>query len=252
MSGSTLPFLRRASLRATAPAGGYPFDLPAVRGLDGVEFAMVTAFVGDNGSGKSTVIEALAVAAGFNPEGGSRNLNFETHRTHSALHEHLQLEWNGRPRWGWFLRAETFYGMATHIANDNDVKTGIARLFPDLHNRSHGESFLELALARFNGPGLYLLDEPEAALSVTGQLALLAIMHRACALGAQFLLSTHSPLLMAYPGAAIYELSSDAPPTARAFDEVDSVRMWRLFLDNPTPFFDELFSDDDGESTESE
>ena len=252
MSGSTLPFLRRASLGDAAPTQGYPFDLAAVRGLAEIEFAMVTTLVGDNGSGKSTVIEALAVAAGFNPEGGSRYLSFETHDTHSELHEHLELEWNGRPRWGWFLRAETFYGMATHIANDDDPITGIAKLFPDLHNRSHGESFLELALARFDGAGLYLLDEPEAALSVTGQLALLAIMHRACARGAQFLLSTHSPLLMAYPGAAIYELSSSAPPAPRAFDEVDSVQMWRLFLDDPTPFFAELFSDDDGGSTETD
>jgi predicted ATPase len=229
--------------------------LAAVRGLGDIKFATVTTLVGDNGSGKSTVIEALAVAAGFNPEGGSRNLNFTTHDTHSALHEHLRLEWNGRPRWGWFLRAETFSGMATHIENDNDPRFGVAGMFPDLHNRSHGESFLELAIARFDGPGFYLLDEPEAALSVTGQLALLAIMHRACSRGAQFLLSTHSPLLMAYPGAAIYELSSVAAPTARTFDEVESVQLWRLFLDNPTPFFDELFSDSDDDtdgSTESE
>src|SRR5688572_12897240 len=124
-----LPFLRRASLGDAAPTQGYPFDLAAVRGLAEIEFAMVTTLVGDNGSGKSTLIEALAVAAGFNPEGGSRNLSFETHHTHSALHEHLQLEWNSRPRWGWFLRAETFYGMATHIANDNDPRTGVANLF---------------------------------------------------------------------------------------------------------------------------
>ena len=141
--------------------------------------------------------------------------------------------------------------MATHIANDNNPTTGVAGLFPDLHNRSHGESFLELAIARFDGPGFYLLDEPEAALSVTGQLVLLAIMHRACARGAQFLLSTHSPLLMAYPGAAIYELRSDAPPVPRTFDEVDSVQVWRLFLDNPSPFFEELFSDHDDAAAES-
>ena len=240
-----MPFLRRASLVESGPGEGYPFDLPAVRSLGEVEFATVTTLVGDNGSGKSTIIEALAVAAGFNPEGGSRNLDFATHDTHSALHRELRLEWNQRPRWGWFLRAETFYGMATHIANDNHPDLGIARMFPDLHNRSHGESFLELAIARFAGPGFYLLDEPEAALSVTGQLALLAIMHRACSRGAQFVMSTHSPLLMAYPDAAIYELTNDRPPVARIFDEVDSVQMWRLFLDNPAPFFAELFSDDD-------
>ena len=246
-----MPFLRRVGLEDTAPVHGYPFELAAVRGVDQIEFATVTTLVGDNGSGKSTLIEALAVAAGFNPEGGSRNLNFATLDTHSELHRHLQLQWNQQPRWGWFLRAETFYGMATHIARDNDPRTGVASMFPDLHSRSHGESFLELALARFDGPGFYLLDEPESALSITGQLALLAIMRRACDRGAQFVLSTHSPLLMAYPDASIYQLSIDAPPAARTFDEVEAVQVWRLFLDEPSMFFEELFSNDDPEPTES-
>jgi len=244
---SGLPFLRRAGLNEDAPRQGYPFDLNAVKGVSRIRFASVTTLDGDNGSGKSTLIEALAVAAGFNPEGGSRNLNFATHDTHSTLHRHLVLEWNQIPRWGWFLRAETFYGMATHIARDNDPLSGVAALFPDLHQRSHGESFLELAIARFDGPGFYLLDEPEAALSVSGQLALLAIMRRACDRGAQFVLSTHSPLLMAYPGAAIYELSNDAPPIPRRFDEVDAVQVWRLFLDDPSQFFAALFDDDDND-----
>jgi predicted ATPase len=245
LSGAVVPYLRRIDLADDAPSSGYPYGLAAVQGIGGVEFGMVTTFVGDNGSGKSTIIEALAVASGFNAEGGGRNLSFSTFDTHSPLHRHLVLQWNQRPRWGWFLRAETFYGMATHVESDNDARTGLSRLFPNLHSRSHGESFLDLALARFEGPGLYLLDEPEAALSVTGQLALLAIIQRANARGAQFVLSTHSPLLMAYPGARIYELTTDAPPALRAFDDVDSVQLWRLFLDEPSQFFDTLFSDDD-------
>lgn len=240
-----MPYLRRVDLADAAPSSGYPFDLAAVKGIGSIEFAMVTTLVGDNGSGKSTLVEALAVASGFNAEGGGKNLSFATHDTHSGLDEHLRLQWNQRPQWGWFLRAETFYGMATHIAVDADL----ALRFPSLHTRSHGESFLDLALARFDGPGLYLLDEPEAALSMSGQLALLALIHRASATGAQFILSTHSPLLMAYPGAHIYELTADAPPTRRAFDEVDSVQMWRLFLDEPSQFFDTLF--DDGPPDES-
>jgi predicted ATPase len=246
LSGSIVPFLRRAALAADAPKGGDPFEIGAVRGIDCIEFAPVTVLVGDNGSGKSTIVEALAVAAGFNAEGGSRNLRFDTYDTHSPLHEHLVLQWNERPRWGWFLRAETFYGMASHIARDNDGRTGIAPLFSDLHGRSHGESFLELALTRFGGTGFYLLDEPESALSVTGQLALLAIMHRACANGAQFVVSTHSPLLMAYPGARIYELRPDEAPSRCAFDDVESVAVWRLFLDEPAQFFETLFDEDDG------
>jgi predicted ATPase len=141
--------------------------------------------------------------------------------------------------------------MASHIARDKDARTGVASMFPDLHNRSHGESFLELALARFEGPGFYLLDEPESALSITGQLALLAIMRRACDRGAQFVVSTHSPLLMAYPGASIYQLSIDAPPSARTFDEVEAVQVWRLFLDEPSMFLEALFSNDDPEPTEA-
>ena len=243
-----MPYLRRVDLADTAPTDGYPFGLAAVKGIGNIEFAMVTTLIGDNGSGKSTIIEALAVASGFNAEGGGRNLSFSTYDTHSPLHHHLDLQWNQRPRWGWFLRAETFYGMATHIASDNDALSGVSMLFPDLHTRSHGESFLDLALARFDGPGLYLLDEPEAALSVTGQLALLAIIHRASVKGAQFVLSTHSPLLMAYPGARIYELTIDAPPALRDFDDVDSVQLWRLFLDEPSQFFHTLFADDDEKS----
>ncbi|MDA8286595.1 MAG: AAA family ATPase [Actinomycetota bacterium] len=159
-------FLRRVEMAPDAPRNGYPFDLPAVRRLHRIRFRQVTFLVGDNGSGKSTVVEALAVLAGFNAEGGSRNLLFETFATHSTLCDHIRPMWQEHPRWGWFLRAETFYGMASHIASDN----GLAPTFGDLHAESHGESFLDLALSRFSGRGLYILDEPEAALSAQGQL----------------------------------------------------------------------------------
>src|SRR5258705_1308951 len=176
-------FLLRAGLPRDAPDTLYPFGLPAVQGLSQVRFEPVTMLVGDNGTGKSTVVEALAVAAGFNSEGGGRNLRFSTHPTHSELHQHLRLTWSSRPQWGWFLRAETFYGMATHI-NTDDPMHGVASLFPDLHAESHGESFLDLALSRFLRPGLYILDEPEAALSLQGQWKLLHVMHIAVGLGA--------------------------------------------------------------------
>ena len=135
---------------------GYPFDLAVVQTVDRLKFGQVTVIAGDNGSGKSTLIEAIAVAAGFNAEGGSKNLMFRTHGTHSTLADHLSLRWKARPKWGWFLRAETFYGMATHISLDDDPAYGLAAIFPDLHNASHGETFLALANSRFTGNGLYL------------------------------------------------------------------------------------------------
>ncbi len=235
-------------LRSAAVHGGhsetarYPFSLPAVRALGEIEFAQVTVFVGDNGTGKSTLVEALAVAAGFNAEGGSRNLQFETFATHSELASSLRLRWAARPRWGWFLRAETFYGMATHIHRDDDPKWGVATLFPDLHHRSHGESFLTLIDSRMSDDGLYLLDEPESALSFHGQLKLLASMHDACANGAQYVIATHSPVLMAFPGAVIYEFDADGVRRVD-YDDVSVVGLWRSFLDDPRRFFRHLFDE---------
>ncbi len=232
-------YLRSAAVEGDS-SPEYPFDLPAVRALGEIEFAPVTVLVGDNGSGKSTVVEALAVAAGFNAEGGSRNLQFETFSTHSDLAEHLVLRWERRPRWGWFLRAETFYGMASHIHLDDDPQSGVKALFPDLHHRSHGESFLTLIESRMNGDGLYFLDEPESALSFHGQLKLLAAMSGAVSDGAQFIVATHSPALMAFPGASIYEFDDDGAHRVE-WGEVESVQLWRSFLEAPERFFRHLF-----------
>jgi predicted ATPase len=232
-------FLKRLRLAAGAPASGYPFDLAAVRSLPGLEFAPVTVLVGDNGTGKSTIVEALAVAAGFNAEGGGRNLRFATHGTHSSLHEHLELVWAERPRWGWFLRAETFYGLATHVETDGPF--GVRGSFPALHDESHGESFLDLALGRFGGRGLYLLDEPESALSLTGQLTLLRLMYESVGRGSQFVLATHSPVLMAYPGALAVELDGDGL-TVRPYDDLAPVQLWRRFLADPRSLLDELLA----------
>lgn len=235
-------YLQSAQLSDDVEGSGYPFDLPAVAALGDVEFAPVTVFVGDNGAGKSTLVEALAVAAGFNPEGGSRNLQFETYPTHSELARNLVIGWKRRPSWGWFLRAETFYGMASHIHSDNDPASGVAALFPDLHNRSHGESFMAIVESRMNDAGLYILDEPESALSFQGQLSLLLTMHGAVAKGAQFIVATHSPVLMAYPGAAIYEFDEDGGHRL-PYDDVGAVQLWRNFLDAPERFFHHLFGE---------
>ena len=215
---------------------GYADDLAAIATLDRLRFGPITVLAGDNGSGKSTVVEALAVAAGFNPEGGSRNLRFATNDTHSSLHERLVLEWTSRPSWGWFLRAETFYGMATHIEADDDPYGGIAHLFPDLHARSHGESFLSLIESRCIGPGLYLFDEPESALSIQGQMALSAIVGASVAAGGQFVIATHSPLLMALPGARLHELDAETGIAEVDLDDLTSTALWRRFFADPASF----------------
>ena len=233
-------FLKSLSVSDRAPSGGYPFDIPAIAGLGELEFAPITVLVGENGSGKSTLIEAIAVAGGFNAEGGSRHLQFETMATHSTLGEYLDPRWRSRPMWGWFLRAETFYGMASHIAQDG----GLGSSFPDLHARSHGESFLSLIEHRFGGPGLYLMDEPESALSFQGQLRLLRYMYDGLRDGAQFIIATHSPLLMRMPGALLYELS-DRGIHECAYDDLTVVGLWRRFLDSPERLLDVLFSDEE-------
>ena len=239
--------MRSVSLRSDAPDDGYPFDLPAVAALhdDPIMLGDVTVLVGQNGSGKSTLIEAIAVAAGLNAEGGSSNLQFATMSTHSNLSEHLAMGWTRRPRWGWFLRAETFYGMATHIANDNAVDAygrpiGVAGMFPDLHARSHGESFLGLIESRFGEAGFYVMDEPESALSFQGQLGLLRFIHDAVAAGSQFVIATHSPVLMRMPGAVIYEL--DDGIIQRDYDDVTVVELWRRFLIAPERILETLLT----------
>jgi predicted ATPase len=217
-------------LASSAPTGTFPYDVPAVANLGTLSVGDVTIFVGDNGTGKSTLVEALAVAAGFNAEGGGRNLRFETMATHSDLRKHLTLSWNVRPTWGWFLRAETFYGMATHIATeDDDPDYKLAALFPDLHGRSHGQSFLELIDAKFTSPGLYIMDEPESALSFNGQLKLLGTIRESVRAGSQFVIATHSPMLMSVPGAVIYELA-DRGPIRTAFEDVAAVKLWKQFF----------------------
>jgi len=238
-----MTYLAGARVRSEVDSSGYPHSLAAVRALPDIELSQTTILVGDNGSGKSTLVEALAVAADFNAEGGSRNLMFETHATHSALAGDLKLRWHKRPRWGWFLRAETFYGMATHIERDEWLKPK----FPNLHARSHGESFLDIIDAKMQSDGLFLLDEPESALSFHGQLKLLSVMHQATLDGAQFVLATHSPILMSFPGASIYELGDNGAQRV-SFDEAEAVMLWRSFLGSPERFFHHLF--DDGSADE--
>jgi predicted ATPase len=262
-------FLRAVRLRreTVASFSEYPFALPAVRDLDELDTdAAVTILVGDNGTGKSTLLEAIAIALGLNPEGGSRGLRFETRASHSSLSQHLRLVRGiTRPRDSFFLRAESLFIAATAIEsidrendalrkpNGDEIDSGppIAKSYGDvpLHERSHGETFLELFVTRFKGPGIYLLDEPEAALSPRRQLAALARMHDLVKAGSQFLVATHSPILMAYPGALIYECSENGLRRVE-YQDLDHVTVMRDFLACPERVLDVLLADDRDEQAQ--
>ena len=212
----------------------YPFNLPAVVDLERIRFTTpVTFFIGDNGSGKSTLMEAIAVGLGFNAEGGSKNFNFSTRPSHSELHEYLQLIRGPRPEDSYFLRAESLFNVATQIELLDREGGGppIGRAYGDrpLHEQSHGESFLALFENRFRGTGLYLLDEPEAALSPLRQMTLLAHIHGLVRTNAQLIIATHSPILLAYPGSTIYEFTAEGIRTT-TYEETDHFRITRDFL----------------------
>jgi predicted ATPase len=231
----------------------YPFSLPAVRHLDVLKLhPAVTYLVGENGSGKSTLLEAIAVSCGFNPEGGSKNFRFGTRISHSVLHAYLRVAKGvRRPRDGFFLRAESFFNVATEIER-LDSEGGGPRVIDSyggksLHEQSHGESFLALMMNRFGGNGLYLLDEPEAALSPQRQLAALARIHDLVTAGSQFIIATHSPILMAYPQAYIYACSPEGIDLIDYYD-TEHYRVMRDFVVNPKRMLDVLLASDEDNS----
>ena len=216
----------------------YPFNLPAVRSLERLEMhPKVTFLIGENGSGKSTLLEALAVSLGFNAEGGSRNFRFGTRISHSELHEYLRVAKGYKsPRDGFFLRAESFFNVATEIEKLDEGPGGPPVIGANggrsLHEQSHGESFLKLLTERFRAQGLYLLDEPEAALSPKRQLAALARVHELVKAGSQFVIATHSPLLMAYPDAWIYQCNADGVHRV-TYEDTEHYRVTRDFMADP-------------------
>ena len=222
----------------------YPFSIPAVRELTTLELhPKVTFLVGENGSGKSTLIEAIAVAAGFNAEGGSKNFNFATRPSESDLHDKLQLKRGVRRETdGFFMRAESLYNVATNIES---LGPGLLSSYggTSLHDQSHGESFLALTQNRFRGNGFYVLDEPESALSPARQLSMLRIIHDLVEQkGSQFLIATHSPILMAYPKATIYQLSETGIAPV-LYEDTEHFQITRSFLNQRDTFLHHLLEE---------
>ena len=227
--------VRRVSARGDAPDDPdvWPLSVPAVRQLlrEGLELPDgVTFLVGENGSGKSTLVEAVAMAFGLAPEGGTRNVQAGTRESESPLHRWITLEKAvGAPHWGFFLRAETMHGYYTR------QEEYAGRRDPRFHELSHGESFLELVRTRFDSPGFYVLDEPEAALSFSAQLALVGAFRDLATQGAQVLCATHSPLLTALPGAHVLEVGPWGIRQA-AWEDLDLVGHWRRYLADPVRY----------------
>lgn len=207
----------------------YIKKIEAFNGIEKIEFTnSITLFVGENGSGKSTLLEAIAVAHGFNPEGGTKNYFFSTHDTHSELCDAIRISRSYRKeKWGYFLRAESFYNVATKEEEYADSSHPSARY----HEKSHGEGFLALAQNNFRPNGLYLLDEPEAALSPQRQLTLLMEIYRCAKEGAQFFIVTHSPILLGIPNAEILSFDNGSIHTC-SYEETESYQVTEMFINN--------------------
>jgi len=212
----------------------YPFCLPAIKRLSSLEFhPKVTFIVGENGTGKSTILEAIAVACGFNAEGGTKNFNFTTSDTHSELHNYIKLIKGIRtPKDGFFLRAESFYNLATNIDDLEKERPGLLSSYggSSLHQQSHGESFFSVFMNRLKRNGLYILDEPEAALSPSRQMSMISKIHELVKQDSQFIIATHSPIIMGYPESIIYEIKDKIEVVS--YEETENYQITKSFINN--------------------
>lgn len=232
-------FIKKAVINwDRVPEDSYLRNIQALRHVKEITLEKpVTFFAGENGTGKSTLLEAIAVAFGFNPEGGSINYSFSTYDSHSELSNALTLSRGvSKNRWGYFLRAESFYNVATKEMEYTDANHPSMRL----HERSHGESFLTIIQKRLSDAGLYILDEPEAALSPQRQLSLLIQMKEAVTAGAQFIIASHSPILLGYPEADIYSFDNGIL-TKIKYEETESYQVTEMFINSREYLLERLF-----------
>ena len=238
------PYLQSVCIRPDADLDydTYPFSIPAIRELGLLEFhADVTFLVGENGSGKSTLLEGIALALGYSPEGGTRNFRLATASSESSLHEVLRLARSYRaPRDGYFLRAESFFNVATYMDEVGYLETYGGQ---SLHARSHGEAFMALLTHKLRGKGLYLMDEPEAALSPNRQLAALSAIHQLVQDKSQFIIATHSPILLSYPHAKIIQFDATGLSEV-AFEDTEHFAVTQDFLNNYPRRLAQLLADD--------
>lgn len=238
-------FLKRIELRQDLIDSfqEYPFSIPCIKNLHQLNLMnKVTFFVGENGTGKSTLLEAIAHQCGFNTAGGGRNNYYDTPASQSALGDYIKLSWMPKISNGFFMRAESFYQFATHI---DEVGAAGAYGGRSLHEQSHGESFLSLFLNRFNGRAIYLLDEPEAALSPQKQLTFIKVIHdlvneEDC----QFIMATHSPILLGYPGATIFSFDGGVIEEVD-YEMTNHYQMTKYFLQNRARFLQELLEENE-------
>ena len=224
----------------------YPFSLDVIRRLDSIEFhPKITFIIGENGTGKSTLLEAIATAYGFNPEGGSKNFRFTTRSSHSDLYKYIRLIKNYRkPKDGYFLRAESYFNVGTEIEKLDEEPFGGPPIInsyggKSLHEQSHGESFFSLMEHRFGGHGLYILDEPEAALSPARQMAMISRMHELINKQSQFIIATHSPIILSYPDSDIYEILNGEMKKSD-YEDTEHYSITRDFLNSPSLFLESL------------
>ncbi|MGC6429672.1 MAG: AAA family ATPase [Jejuia sp.] len=220
----------------------YPFNIPIIKTLNSLEFHKdVTFIIGENGTGKSTLIESIALSLGFGIEGGTRNVQIKTHNNASSLFQHLKLIKSfQKPSDYYFLRAESFYNVATYMEETNYLKGygGIS-----LHNLSHGESFMAALTNKLKGKGLYIFDEPEAALSPTRQMSALVAIDQLVKADSQFIIATHSPILLAYPSSMIYQLDSNGIKEVK-YEDTEHYIITKRFLNDPQRMIEILLKEE--------
>ncbi len=243
-------YISEIRLHGEISKNSYLNDISAIKYLRKNDLKLkknLTFFVGENGTGKSTLLEAIAVAHGFNPEGGTKNFNFSTKKTHSELYDRITLIRKNYPRDGFFLRAESLYNVATNIDELDSISSAAPPVIGSygnlsLHEQSHGESFLAIVQNRFGGNGLYILDEPEAALSPMRLMTLMAEINELLKNNSQFIIATHSPILMTFPDAEILEFSENGIKSVD-YKDTEHFRITKHFMENPSGMLRHLLSE---------